>query len=176
MDALLKAKHDDIRKLLADLDDIDDVARASAASFRAEMNGMRQRQEWSVDLASRWITILVQARREHEARLVVAVTPIVDVPQSNYAVQGEDGTWDFYEVKHGQNGRVYVKLWVSDALHSLAWATQQAVLRKIKEMGPLQSAVEYGHRVGECARCHAKLTNPESIERGIGPVCAGRYA
>lgn len=26
---------------------------------------------------------------------------------------------------------------------------------------------------GRCARCHRELTDPESIERGLGPVCAG---
>lgn len=25
---------------------------------------------------------------------------------------------------------------------------------------------------GRCARCHRELTDPESIERGLGPVCA----
>ena len=27
---------------------------------------------------------------------------------------------------------------------------------------------------GRCRRCNRKLTTPESIESGIGPVCAGR--
>jgi len=27
---------------------------------------------------------------------------------------------------------------------------------------------------GACSRCGRKLTTPESIERGLGPVCAGR--
>lgn len=33
---------------------------------------------------------------------------------------------------------------------------------------------EYGHEFGSCCMCGRELTNAESIERGIGPVCAGR--
>lgn len=32
----------------------------------------------------------------------------------------------------------------------------------------------YGHRTGTCGICGALLTDPESIERGIGPICASR--
>lgn len=39
---------------------------------------------------------------------------------------------------------------------------------------PLASAVAYGKKYGRCAVCHRELTDPESIERGIGPVCATR--
>lgn len=31
-----------------------------------------------------------------------------------------------------------------------------------------------GKRTGVCQVCHRKLTNPESIKKGIGPVCEGR--
>lgn len=30
------------------------------------------------------------------------------------------------------------------------------------------------HHCGKCGRCGRKLTNPESIARGIGPECATR--
>lgn len=35
--------------------------------------------------------------------------------------------------------------------------------------------IEFRHE-GRCCRCGRKLTTPESIDRGIGPVCAGREA
>jgi len=41
---------------------------------------------------------------------------------------------------------------------------------------PAQAAIAYGKTVGECAICGAELTNKESIARGIGPICAERYA
>lgn len=39
----------------------------------------------------------------------------------------------------------------------------------------LEKAREFGHLYGICARCGATLTDEESIRRGIGPVCAGRF-
>lgn len=41
---------------------------------------------------------------------------------------------------------------------------------------PAAAAVAYGNRTGSCAICGRELTNKESVERGIGPICAGKYA
>lgn len=38
----------------------------------------------------------------------------------------------------------------------------------------LEEAQEYGRRTGSCCVCARRLTNPESIALGIGPVCGGR--
>lgn len=40
---------------------------------------------------------------------------------------------------------------------------------------PEAAAVAYGKRVGACSCCGKELTNQESIDRGIGPICAGKY-
>jgi hypothetical protein len=40
---------------------------------------------------------------------------------------------------------------------------------------PLESAVAYGFKTGICACCGITLTNPESIKRGIGPICAEKF-
>lgn len=40
---------------------------------------------------------------------------------------------------------------------------------------PLLSAIAYGRRTGNCAICGRELTVTESIERGIGPICAERF-
>lgn len=40
---------------------------------------------------------------------------------------------------------------------------------------PAQAAIAYGKRYGVCSCCGRELSNPESIERGIGPICAGKY-
>ncbi len=39
----------------------------------------------------------------------------------------------------------------------------------------LEQAAEFGRLYGVCAHCSAPLTDPESIERGIGPVCARKF-
>lgn len=40
---------------------------------------------------------------------------------------------------------------------------------------PLAEAVSHGKRTGHCAICSRKLTDPESVDRGIGPVCATKF-
>ena len=39
----------------------------------------------------------------------------------------------------------------------------------------LQLAIEEGKRTGICCCCGRKLTNPASVEAGIGPICVQRY-
>lgn len=40
---------------------------------------------------------------------------------------------------------------------------------------PEKAAVAYGQRYGICSCCGRLLTNPESIELGIGPICREKY-
>jgi hypothetical protein len=51
-------------------------------------------------------------------------------------------------------------------------ATEAAVLAAMAD--PLASAVAYGKKFGRCAVCHRELSDPESIARGIGPICQDR--
>lgn len=39
----------------------------------------------------------------------------------------------------------------------------------------LEEAKAYGQRTGVCCACGAELTNPDSIEAGIGPICANKF-
>ncbi len=36
-------------------------------------------------------------------------------------------------------------------------------------------AAAYGHQFGRCIVCAADLTDPASVERGMGPVCAQKF-
>lgn len=40
---------------------------------------------------------------------------------------------------------------------------------------PLTAAIRYGKVSGECSCCGRELTDPQSIERGIGPICARKF-
>ena len=40
---------------------------------------------------------------------------------------------------------------------------------------PLAAAVAYGHQTGACSCCGRKLTNKESVELGIGPICRDKW-
>ena len=39
-----------------------------------------------------------------------------------------------------------------------------------------EQAEEFGHRLGICCVCGRLLTDPTSVEAGIGPVCSGRLS
>lgn len=39
---------------------------------------------------------------------------------------------------------------------------------------PFAAAVAYGQRTGKCCICGRELTNQESVDLGIGPICAGK--
>ena len=53
----------------------------------------------------------------------------------------------------------------------------QDTLSKLQQIAesPLGSAVAYGRKTGTCACCGRELTKHESIDRGIGPICAERF-
>lgn len=40
---------------------------------------------------------------------------------------------------------------------------------------PTETISAYGKRSGYCACCNRKLTDPESLARGVGPVCASNF-
>lgn len=40
---------------------------------------------------------------------------------------------------------------------------------------PAESAVAYGRITGSCSCCGRELTDPKSIELGIGPICLGKF-
>jgi hypothetical protein len=58
--------------------------------------------------------------------------------------------------------------------NTLAPETLLALLQAI-EADPERAAVLYGKASGNCSICGRDLTDPESIERGIGPICAGKF-
>lgn len=40
---------------------------------------------------------------------------------------------------------------------------------------PRGAAIEHGRATGNCACCGRKLTDPASVQLGIGPICADRF-
>lgn len=102
-----------------------------------------------------------------------------DIPDGRYAVTGNDGSTDFYRITTGAPesrwaGRRFLQLQLSDNYETVAQPTRSAVIRKIIADTPKACAIRYGMEIGRCAICDRTLTNPESIARGIGPICAER--
>ena len=81
---------------------------------------------------------------------------------------------------HGVNkGALYVKVngEYAGKVKDGKWFGSQDILPKLQQIAdnPLESAVAYGRKTGNCAVCNRDLTRHDSIERGIGPICAERF-
>lgn len=53
-------------------------------------------------------------------------------------------------------------------------ATVRAMIAEF-EADPLAAAIKYGKLSGRCCSCGRDLTDPASIEAGIGPICAAKF-
>lgn len=51
---------------------------------------------------------------------------------------------------------------------------QRAAIARVAA-DPAAAAIAHGRETGRCACCGLKLTDPESVERGIGPICAEKF-
>jgi hypothetical protein len=96
--------------------------------------------------------------------------------QAGYYVDGDDV---FVVVISKRSGHPYAKqLTVSrnadGSVRHVSWEYAPRVAYRLASMAPLtvEEAGRLGHLYGHCIICCAALTDPKSVERGIGPVCA----
>lgn len=118
-------------------------------------------------------------RHHDERRSLIAEVRAVSatIEEGHYAVPGEDGKLRFYVVQKGKPGtqwagRTFLKVQASDELHKIqGLKTELAIYRKIAA-NPQEAMLAYGREIGRCGHCNRTLTDANSRERGIGPVCA----
>jgi hypothetical protein len=94
-------------------------------------------------------------------------------PVSEIGVYKHEG--DFYRVREGRSGYLYAELIVVDP-SGVSFEYSKGTIRKLyaEDRITLTEAAEFGRCFGACCVCGRTLTNPDSIEAGIGPICAGR--
>lgn len=102
------------------------------------------------------------------------------MPAGRYALRDDDGEWWFFEVTKGKErwkGYTFIKRLVGAPGDyrkvEVPRILRDSMLRRI-EADPEQAMTDYGLRSGVCGKCHSPLTNPESLARGIGPICLGK--
>ena len=85
---------------------------------------------------------------------------------------------------HGVNaGALYVKIdggyagKVKDGKFFGLKTAPDGILSKLEQISkdPLSSAVAFGKKTGNCSMCNRDLTRHDSIERGVGPICAEKW-
>jgi len=93
--------------------------------------------------------------------------PASELTEGIYFVQGV-----VFKVKKSSAGRMYALKLVGSS-----WSYDSAHVRglTLSHLITLEQASEFGIRTGVCAICGIPLTNLDSLERGIGPVCARRF-
>lgn len=88
--------------------------------------------------------------------------------------QGDQLVW----LKHADAEKVVGK--IDNGVLTL-WSRQGVDMDDVRDLlqelnaDPLAAARKYGKLSGRCCSCGADLVDPESIERGQGPVCAGKF-
>lgn len=115
-----------------------------------------------------------------------------NVPSGRYAIpHGENsdglGTVAFYTIDNIKDPNskwfnwVFVNILASDTKircgsqrpNQFYQGKHENLLRGIAK-DPYAAAILFGKLIGKCSICGRTLTDPESIDRGIGPICADR--
>lgn len=108
-----------------------------------------------------------------------------NVPSGRYAVKNSENEISFYIIdniidpKSKWNGWVFVNILASDQKirvgsqrpNQTYQGNHENLLREIQK-DPFAASVLFGKSIGQCGICGRALTDPESIEMGIGPICA----
>lgn len=179
-----------------------EMSPARRAKFDARLAELMDRGEFSVRKASEVIDFLKElpakakatgggsdrprvAYEEQATDSGVKRTGVLLLPDGRkvyrgsygVATPGEDFTNDttFFQVWIGDRGGWNVRMYVSDDKFKIGFPLQIKMLSAIAE-DPEAAASLFGHEYGRCGICGRGLTNDESRARGIGPVCARRFA
>jgi hypothetical protein len=139
-----------------------------------------QVRDWAATAGQRQVSAKIdELKKLPKVQASVAVPASqADVPAGRYAITGNEGHTVFVQVDRptqGQwAGRTFVKLQTSDELRRTSRATADTLLHKIVEAGVKEAMLRYGREIGSCGHCGRTLTNEESRQAGIGPVCRGK--
>jgi Family of unknown function (DUF6011) len=80
-------------------------------------------------------------------------------------------------------GSLYVKeqgAYLGKIVYGVFWPSYECTVESEDAVlnacaNPLEAAVAYGQKFGICSCCGRTLSNQESIDLGIGPVCRERF-
>lgn len=111
------------------------------------------------------------AERQQSAERRVVQEAVAAATSLDVGMYSRNGTpFRVYPARNG--GHLLTK-----ALIDGQWVYQGAASRfvTVDMKMTLEEAKEYGLQTGVCVCCGRTLTDPESVERGIGPICLTKY-
>lgn len=168
------------------LDDLHEHQKAWRAEQSAGLQEYyrRSKNDDTITIAPQWPVILPGDDPDASKSPLLAATPAkapvkkANVPAGRYAVRADDGTVGFFILEIGTSGKwdgfQFLKRQAGDTEYPVKGAARNTVLEAI-EKDPKGAAVLYGMELGVCGLCGKALTNPESRDAGIGPVCATKF-
>jgi len=126
----------------------------------------------TVDAASRTIDALRTQAAAMRTQAPRAAAPRAAATEAlALGMYRRDG--EVYRVVASRAGRPYAKR-LDPATGKFDYAAGAIRTLTAADRMSLSEAAEYGRAIGRCCVCGATLTDPESVARGIGPVCGGR--
>jgi hypothetical protein len=101
-------------------------------------------------------------------------------PDKYYVLDRQDGGMDFVLTVLSKRGRVYGKILRENnwSASGFRFEYEPRIVDEVQRNGRLATEQEmgkFGRRTGRCMICKRELTNPDSIERGIGPDCLKKW-
>lgn len=157
-----------IKQLITRTEAPDDVAEALLA-FEDTLHGLDRTG------ASEYIDNLLVRQRTRRTTEDSKFDPTA-VPAGRYALTRDEEP-DFYQVDRPTKGRwdgwTFVTL-----IHPGGGRIRQikggerGQILALLAVNPASYSAEYGKHTGTCGVCSRLLSDPESVARGIGPVCA----
>lgn len=140
------------------------------AEDRAEI--LRKSEEWARGATTRAACIQIDRLKAlpHTAPAVTAPAAPSVVEPGFYLLDG-----DIVKVQKSQAGRFYAKTLI---VSTKRFEYAPGVVHKLTpaDLLTVEQAAKFGHETGVCAVCARDLSDPVSVERGIGPVCYKRFS
>lgn len=108
-------------------------------------------------------------------------TQFPEAPAGRYALLGDDDIWRFYQVDRPTDGQWAGFVFLRQLIGSpgdyrkerVGADSRKRILAAIAK-DSRQATIDYGKQSGVCGVCSSPLTNPESLEYGIGPKCRAK--
>jgi hypothetical protein len=160
------------------LDELAD-ATGEAAKHRDNAKLFLANGDMTFHLARLYLDRLIPAARALRAE-AAAARAANDQAAAQAAAALEPGMYardgNVYRVVLSEAGRLYAKVWAEgDDDTPARFEFAPGAIRDLRpeHRMSIEAAKTYSRRIGACCVCGKTLTNAKSIERGIGPVCAG---
>lgn len=133
---------------------------AQDIAYQFHTKGLTPKQEAAI----RGMYAKVQAKAQ-------APAPVAPVTEAG--MYRQDGVVYRVKVARG-SGNLYAMRYVPEGGERFVYAPGMVRRLSATDRLSLDEAKALGHEYGQCCVCGAELTDPKSVEAGIGPVCAKR--